>query len=434
MMQDGRRRTALQRLRYGNCFQGGLPFQTRVQRVQERLPVIGIGLPAVLAVQDDRDQRIRHAVPARQLAALEDASHEVLGGAPGLPRHVREPDPIGELPVAENHAQRAGLGLHAVRLVQGARPSRTLGPGASERARQHGLVGGAPREPLGGQERERRLVHSSFRRPGPSRRGAESARVTLPSEPYLGRRVLRRTERRGRQRDRGRDLPWRVGRVQEREDRVVIRGRGYLDLPRGPGFAIHLDRSGGQRHTPVEERRLFVLGEPPAFREERPDRLLAAVLRIHPCEVEPGLEIANLLGRERDLAAAARPEDRGAALPQLAVPGIGLQHVGGIHAEEVPPEEALLFEGDFRRGTPGQLEVEIRVAPGDRVQLLEEDGRDVERGMNAGMAAERRHHVRVVLGRVEARPGEERAAGQRVTVGRLMHVPHQRETNGGRHG
>ena len=214
---------------------------------------------------------------------------------------------------------------------------------------------------------------------------------------------------------------------------VVGRG-GDLDLPRSHRIAIDLDHARREGHAPVQEGTLLLLRESPALLEERPDGLLVPVLRIHPDEMEPGLEIPDLLGSQRLLARQARPSDhRGRARPELAVAGIGLEHPRGVHAEEMAREKPLLLRGELLGARSRQIEKRVRLPRSDRLELIQEHGGQIERRVDARVAPEHRHHVAVILRGVEAGPRKEDPSRERVAIGRLVHVPHQREQDGIRH-
>ena len=81
----------------------------RVERLEERSAVIGVVLPAVLAVE-------RHAHGRRQGRAVVVADalqpgHEILGRRRRVPVLVDEPDAIRQLAVAEQQHHGAGPGL-----------------------------------------------------------------------------------------------------------------------------------------------------------------------------------------------------------------------------------------------------------------------------------------------------------------------------------
>ena len=96
-------------------------------------------------------------------------------------------------------------------------------------------------------------------------------------------------------------------------------------------------------------------------------------------------------------------------------------------------EESLILEPERPGRHPGEIEVVVGLAGRDGLQLIEEHGRQVKRGVDARMATEDRDHVPVIFRGVEAGPRKKGPPGERVAVGGLMHVPHQRETNGFRH-
>src|SRR2546427_8613209 len=137
---------------------------------------------------------------------------------------------------------------------------------------------------------------------------------------------------------------------------MVCRGRD-LDLAGAGGLAIGLDHPPGARDPPVEERALLRLGVSPALPEQRPDRLLVPVQRIHPREMKPGLKIADLVRRERTLSGRADTALRRAdPRLELAVSRVRLEHPRLVHAEEMPRQETLLLRGQRLRGFSREIE------------------------------------------------------------------------------
>ena len=89
---------------------------------------------------------------------------------------------------------------------------------------------------------------------------------------------------------------------------------------------------------------------------------------------------------------------------------------------------AALVRPELARGARGQLEEAVARAPGDVVlELLEQDRREVHRAADAGVALQHPRHVVVRAGGVEPHPGQQVLARVRLPVGRLVHVPQERE-------
>ncbi len=192
---------ALERLPHRHGLDAPLTRQPVVERVEERVAVLGIGFPAVLSVQDHRDQGIADPLVSSARAPVQHPGHEVLGRPARLPGHVREPDPIGELPVAEDHRERSAGGLHPVGTIERSSPAVPARLRASQGPGEHRLVRGAPGKPRPQKLRERRLIHRPLGRPRSPRRSAEALRVALPRALELQRRVFRGAKGRNRERD-----------------------------------------------------------------------------------------------------------------------------------------------------------------------------------------------------------------------------------------
>src|SRR5258705_10523880 len=124
----------------------------------------------------------------------------------------------------------------------------------------------------------------------------------------------------------------------------MVGRRRDFDLARAGGVSIGSDHPRRAGNATVEERPLLWLGESPALLEQGPDRLLIPVHGIHPRQVKPSLKVADLIRRERRLTRSTGSALRRAApCLELAIPRVRLKHPHGVHAEEVPYQEALLF-------------------------------------------------------------------------------------------
>ena len=138
-----------------------------------------------------------------------------------------------------------------------------------------------------------------------------------------------------------------------------------------------------------------------------------------PREVEPHLQIAQVLGRER-LAVAT-------LLVERAIAGVGKDLVVRVGLEERAENRFLLRLVQPLRGDPRQLPGGIRHASLDVFFELEQEARaEVERQPKAGMLAHDVRHREVVPDGVQPDPRHSRAAGGRrqpVAVPRLMLMP-----------
>ena len=146
-----------------------------VQRAEERDAAVGVVLPAVLAVEDHRDQRGR--VVAAGVADGVDLAEEVGGGDRSGAALVVEPHLVGHRMIAEDDRQ-LGAGLAEppgpVEPVGVADVAPAVAPDqAVRRAGQDLLVGGDPSDAVLGQQGDERLADRALAGPHPARRVAE---------------------------------------------------------------------------------------------------------------------------------------------------------------------------------------------------------------------------------------------------------------------
>ena len=99
-----------------------------------------------------------------------------------------------------------------------------------------------------------------------------------------------------------------------------------------------------------------------------------------------------------------------------------------VDHEEAAHDRGALVRPELVRGARRQLQEAIARAPGDVVlELLQQDRREVHGAADPGVALQDPRHVVVRAGGVEPDPGQEVLARVRVAVGRLVHVPEERE-------
>ena len=149
------------------------------------------------------------------------------------------------------------------------------------------------------------------------------------------------------------------------------------------------------------------------------------VRRIHPRELVPDLQVADI--RHRELAGGRGGR---ASLLTLAkefpVPRVGVDHPPAGCVEAVADQERALFVGQVLGGPEADLEMPIaRPAIRERLELHEQRRYEVERQADVGKFAEQGRHPVVVLERVEAHPGQDVLPRHQILVERLMLMPQQ---------
>ena len=225
----------------------GVRGQAAIERAQERAAAAFEVLPGVLAVEDDRDERLSPAgAVAVAPAGLDEPRHEVVGRRFGRPAGVGEADEIRQHVIAERARDPRAAGPHAGRRVEAlglldvsvavARERH------AERARENQLVGRHPREARRGDERHHRVRHGAFRRPQPHRPAAEQPLVARGRRARAARRRPPDATKRWRGRRAVGMRPQIDVRVAEqRQNRVIEGRRRQLDLPSRRGVAVFGD-------------------------------------------------------------------------------------------------------------------------------------------------------------------------------------------------
>ena len=274
--------------------------------------------PRVLAVERQGDERLGLGVS--------DAGDQVLGRLARLAPGVAEADPIRQLAVAKKHRDRpvrAGdVGVVVPRIPVGQRR-----PQLELAALEHALIRRAPAHAAGGEQVDRLGADRSFRRPHPFGRSPERrARGLQPARHVLA-RVLRIREAR-RERDTGHGAAGDIGIDHQRQDGMVERRAGELDLAAFRQRAPAWHDAGGDPPLPVERKDLLLLRIASLLRDQLGDaRLLAARGESHPGEDEMDLHVAQLLRAEFRLAREQvdLPQVRAALVEQLRISSDGTQ-------------------------------------------------------------------------------------------------------------
>ncbi len=202
--------------------------------------------------------------------------------------------------IAKNHRHQGPVLLHQVRLIKFGRPQVPLslfdliqGP------LQDRFVGCQPLDPLPGDQRNDLLRDRPFRRPHPLRPAAKPLFVKLDRHFDLSGSISRMLESGFRQLDTRQRFPGDIGIAEERQDRVIERGRGQLDLPPlaqlpvlGNDLAHHFELLGDDRAF-VFRGKVFPLGD-----QTLDHRVLVPVDKTEPGQVEPDLQVKQFLVRK----------------------------------------------------------------------------------------------------------------------------------------
>src|SRR5579863_372616 len=126
--------------------------------------------------------------------------------------------------VAEEETDFTLSGRHAMR------PVKLAARGGAERSAENAFVARSPAESLGDRERECRVRHAAFARPQAPRPSPEHPFVKGNRRPQLAAGVLRVTEAMPRQRDARVRFARHIGIADERQDWMIERRGGNLNL------------------------------------------------------------------------------------------------------------------------------------------------------------------------------------------------------------
>ena len=264
------------------------------------MAVARVELPRVLAIQGD-DREV--VVIVLLLADAPQARHQVSRRVGRRHALVVEADQVRERRVPEDHRHRLAFAVDAVRPVKLRRhvhPALRVAPDVRvDGAGQHLFVADHPVDAGAHRQPGHTLADRHLRRPHPTWPPADQAleqplpqldlplRVLAVREVPLGELDLR--VRRAR----------RVDVAQQREDRMVIRREGQLGLPPVGQLPVLRDDLGHDLGLGFEQRLFVPLREVAIL----PLKLGQARIgidpyRVAPREVEPDLEVADLLGAE----------------------------------------------------------------------------------------------------------------------------------------
>ena len=208
-----------------------------------------------------------------------------------------------------------------------------------------------------------------------------------------------------------------VGVTQQRQNRVVERRRGHLDLAADDTVAVFRNHSVQQLEFDGPKQLFVVLGKPAVLGHQPANpRIPVQIKRVHPGQLVPHLQVAEIVDGERQSASPL--------VEQFLVPGIDLDHPLALRMEEVLEDEDDVRLGEIGSGCEAQIEDTIACAICRKCLELDEQRRhQVERDADARKLPKERRHPVVVLQRVHPHPGEDVLAGDEILVVRLMHVP-----------
>ena len=379
-------------------------------------------LPGILAVQNHRDEGVCPAGSLREPPArFDQTADEIVGGPLGGPARIGEADEIREHVIAKRAHDAGAADAESIRRVEPlglfqmtcgiTRERRT------KRARQNQLVGRHPLEPGGLRERHHGVGDRAFRRPQPLGPPAEDARVVRRRALQLFGRVFRMLEAPRRPSRVGMRAQVDVGVAQERQDRVIERRGGDLDLPAHDAVPVFGDDLVQDLELHVPQHALVVLAEAASLGEQAAHAIVdIQVERIDPRQLVPDLQIAQVVDRVR----------RGPTREQLRVAWVDVDHPLPLRVEEVRPHELDLVSRQIGRRLHAQLERPIaRAVLGERFQLHEERRHQVERDLDRRELAQDRRHAEIIFEGMQADPRQDVLAGDQVLVERLVHVPQQ---------
>ena len=241
--------------------------------------------------------------------------------------------------------------------------------------------------------------------------------MTLPGAPELLRRIVRMPECRAWH-TRGRvrvEVDVRV--AQQRQNRVIERRGRQFHLPALCGVAIL--GNDPAKDLELDLAQLGFVGFAEAallLHEPAHARVGVQVERIDPRQLVPYLQVEKILVR---VSPAGLP-----LLQELGVARISIDHSPARGVEEFGERDRPLVIAQLVRRLHAELEVPVpRALLGERLELHEQRGDQVERELHLRKLAQQRGHPVVVLQTVHPHPREDMLARGEVFVVRLVHVP-----------
>ena len=401
-----------------------------VEGAEERDAAVGEVFPAVLAVEDDGHES-RGVVPAGVADGVQLAE-EVGGGDLAGAALVVEADLVGEGVVAEDDGQlgaRLGDLPGAIQQFGVADVAPAVAADlAVGRTAEDLLIRGDPPDAVPGQQRDHRLRDRPLARPHPARGRAEVLAVRRDGARDVVFGILGVAVAIRGQVDVGHRLACQPLVEQEGDDRVIEGGGRQLDLPALGELAMEGDDLAEQVALLVEEPVLLGLGVAAGLGLELGELgVLLEEDRVHPREIRPDLEVAQVAFAEAAEGLLGGVDAQARALEEFEIARVGADHGVGVGHEEVVEqvERVLAPQAVGRHARDEQVLVGRAVDVG--VDLDEQAGDEVDRAAELGHLVQVHRHAEVVLGAVEAHPGHRVLPGHVVGVIRLMLVPHQRQ-------
>ncbi len=396
---------------------------------QETDAAVGIVFPAVLAVENDGDQRSAARIVGFDRATdRQEFPHHVAGGLLGVAALIVETDQVGEGVVAEDHVQRLVAALDAPGTIEHLRmPQVPLAVARNPAVGALGedlLVGRDPLDAAFGNRRDDVLRDGTLGGPHADRRLAEDLLVESHGPPQVNLRVFAvRVEMLGK-RTAGHRLPGAPLVPQQRQDRVVEGGRGEFDLPARGELLVNRNHALQDFLLLVEEPGLFAFGVAAALRAELAQfAVLIEGQLVNPGEVAPHLQVANVAGRKAGNGVFDRIAAESALQVQLVIPLVRADHAVDVGQEEIVEQVQDVGLAHSVGGKPRDVEMPIGAPFAVRLQLQQQAGDEVDRAAELGHLLEVQRHAVVVLGRVHAHPGHQRFAADVVRIVRLVLVP-----------
>ena len=410
---------------------------TAVERSQELNASIREVLPAVLAVQDDRDEcRSSRVVWCRREANRVDLAQQIVGRMLRVGPLILKANQVAERMIAEDDLHRTALFFESPGSIEHlgiAQVSAAIARDPAVRGRGKNLfIRGDPFDPLIGDGRDHFLRDRSLGRPHPD--GVRSEQLAMELDPFLELRdgvLAVRVQKLG-QHATGHRLPRTALVPQERQDRVIERRGRQFDLA-----ALHqfpMERNDLSQHIEllVEQPRFLSLRPAVSLQQER---LQVGVeikqQRMEPCEVAPDLQVSDVtfcepLDRLLERIAVGRP-----LLVQLRVTRMRADHVVVVGHEELVEQEARVGFVQTIGGSPRDIEMPVaRTAVGVRQQLFEQAGNKIDRATKLGHLFDVPRHPPIVLRPMQPHPRHRVLTPDAIRVVGLMLMPDKGEVDG----
>src|SRR6266550_6132348 len=289
---------------------------------------------------------------------------------------------------------------------------------ALQGAGKHFLVADHPIDLCLLRKPDHALPHRHLGRPHALRPPPEHALKEAHAQLDLALRVLAMREMPLRQLDLGVGAARGVDMADERKDGVVVRREGELRLPTLCKLAVLGDYGADAFELRGKKDRLVVLTEVTVLALQlRQPRVGFNPNGIAPCEVEPDLEVADVLVGELGVWQPRR---------KLQVSRRLLHAKSPRRLSHPAKDELTLLGGKLAGGARAEVEEQVDgFLLAVVLDLSEQRRHEVEGRPDLGISVQERRHLVVVLGRSQANPRQEVGAREVVLVVGLMHVPNE---------